>query len=86
MWTHITWLYNEAGYSNLPHILFRNLRSTNEFHVVTKQKCAVMLSGFSPDLLNSFCDKGVDFLKDCTTWNIINNILENPRYNMFSDI
>lgn len=86
MWTHITRLYNEAGYSNIPHILFWNLRSTNGFPVVTKQKGAAMLSGFSPALLNSFCDKGVDFLKDCTPWNIINNILENPRYNMFSDI
>jgi hypothetical protein len=85
MWDHITELYNNAGYSKVPHILFWNLRSTSGFPVLNKQKGASMLSGFSPALLNAFCDKGIDFLNDCSPWNMMNSILDNPRYNIFNN-
>ena len=86
MWEHITKLYNAAGYTKVPHILFWNLRSTSGFPVLSKQKGASMLSGFSPALLNAFCDKGIEFLDDCSPWSVMNSLLDNPRYCMFNKL
>jgi hypothetical protein len=40
-----------------------------------------MLSGFSPVLLNTFCEKGMDVLKDLTPYAILLESLNKPRYN-----
>jgi hypothetical protein len=74
-----------------PHILFWNLRSTNGFPSLANQKNASMMSGFSPALLNLFCDQGLTALESCTPWSLLNKSLENERYtimheNLFSDI
>ena len=73
--------YKAAGYENAPHILFWNLRSTSGFPSASTTKNTSMLSGFSPVLLNTFCEKGMDVLKDLTPYAILLESLNKPRYN-----
>ena len=72
-------MYQDAGYP-CPHILFWNLRSTTGFPTLSTQKGASMMSGFSPTLLNLFCEKGIDALQSATPWNMMLELLNNPRY------
>ena len=72
-------MYQDAGYS-CPHILFWNLSSTTGFPTLSTQKGASMMSGFSPTLLNLFCEKGIDALQSATPWNMMLELLNNPRY------
>jgi hypothetical protein len=44
-----------------------------------------MMAGFSPALLNLFCDKGIEALQSCTPWSILEQSLENERYKIMSD-
>jgi hypothetical protein len=64
-----------------PHILFWNLRSTSGFPTLSTQKNASMMSGFSPILLNLFCEEGLDALQSCTPWSLLVKSLQNERYN-----
>jgi len=68
-----------------PHILFWNLRSTSGFPTLSTQANASMMSGFSPTLLNMFCDQGLDALQSCTPWCVLEQTLENERYKIMSD-
>ena len=68
-----------------PHILFWNLRSTNGFPSLANQPNASMMSGFSPALLNLFCDQGMDALQSCTPWSLLVKSLENERYKIMAD-
>jgi len=63
-----------------PHILFWNLRSTNGFPTLSTQKNASMMSGFSPVLLNLFCEEGIDALQSCTPWSLFLKSLNVERY------
>jgi hypothetical protein len=63
-----------------PHILFWNLRSTSGFPTLSTQKNASMMSGFSPALLNLFCEEGLEALQSCTPWSLFVKGLENERY------
>lgn len=65
-----------------PHILFWNLRSTSGFPTLSTQKNASMMSGFSPALLNVFCEEGMASLQSCTPWSILLKSLENKRYDI----
>jgi hypothetical protein len=83
--------YEEAGIRvhgkpyKPPHILFWNLRSTNGFPSLANQPNVSMMSGFSPALLNVFCEKGVDALQACTPWSLLEQSLENERYKIMGD-
>jgi hypothetical protein len=68
-----------------PHILFWNLRSSNGFPTLSSQPNASMMSGFSPSLLNMFCEKGLEALQSCTPWSILDKILDNERYKIMND-
>lgn len=68
-----------------PHILFWNLRSTNGFPTLSTQRNCSMMSGFSPALLNLFCEQGVNALQSCTPWALLEKSLENTRYKILSD-
>jgi Mg-chelatase subunit ChlD len=68
-----------------PHILFWNLRSTEGFPTLSNQPNTSMMSGFSPSLLNLFCDKGLAALETCTPWNMLVQSLENERYKIMED-
>lgn len=63
-----------------PHILFWNLCSTSGFPTLSTQKNASMMSGFSPALLNLFCEEGLESLQSCTPWSLFVKSLENERY------
>jgi hypothetical protein len=63
-----------------PHILFWNLRSTGGFPSLSSQKNASMMSGFSPALLNLFCDEGINALQSCTPWSLFLKSLNSDRY------
>jgi hypothetical protein len=39
-----------------------------------------MMSGFSPALLNLFCEEGLTALQSCTPWSLFIKSLENERY------
>ena len=83
--------YEEAGLRvhgkpyKPPHILFWNLSSSMGFPSLSNQPNASMMSGFSPALLNIFCDKGIDALQSCTPWSLLERSLENERYKIMSD-
>jgi len=68
-----------------PHILFWNLRSTSGFPILSTQSNASMMSGFSPALLNIFCEKGMEALQSCTPWGLLKESLEQPRYKVMCD-
>lgn len=63
-----------------PHILFWNLRSTSGFPTLSTQKNTSMMSGFSPALLNLFCEEGLEALQSCTPWSLLVKSLDNERY------
>ncbi len=63
-----------------PHILFWNLRSTDGFPSLSSQTNTSMMSGFSPVLLNMFCDQGQAGLQQCTPWSVLTHSLDNTRY------
>jgi len=65
-----------------PHILFWNLRSTSGFPTLSLQSNTSMMSGFSPALLNLFCEEGLTALQSCTPWSLLNKALSNERYNV----
>jgi hypothetical protein len=68
-----------------PHILFWNLRSTSGFPSLANQRNSSMMSGFSPTLLNLFCDQGLTALQSCTPWSLLNKSLENDRYTIMEN-
>jgi Mg-chelatase subunit ChlD len=83
--------YAEAGMRvhgkpyNPPHILFWNLNNTSGFPCLSNEKNVSMMAGFSPALLNLFCENGVDALQSCTPWSILVQSLENNRYKILGD-
>ena len=66
-----------------PHIIFWNLRKTTGFPALSTDQNVSMMSGFSPALLNVFCEKGVDGLREYTPWNTLLHSLSNERYSAF---
>ena len=74
-------MYQSLGYT-CPHILFWNLRSTSGFPCLSNKKGASMISGFSPSLLNLFCEKGMAALENITPWSTMLELLDNERYNI----
>ena len=67
----------------LPTVVFWNLRKTEGFPTTSHSKNAIMVSGYSPVLLNAFMSGGVESLKDCTPWNMFIQQLNQPRYSSF---
>jgi hypothetical protein len=68
-----------------PHIVLWNLRKTTGFPCLSTDENVSMMSGFSPALLNVFCQKGINGLKNYTPWNTLNETLNNSRYAVFED-
>jgi hypothetical protein len=68
-----------------PHILFWNLRSTSGFPTLSNQPNTSMMSGFSPTLINLFCEQGLNALQSCTPWYLLIKSLENDRYKIMAE-
>jgi hypothetical protein len=63
-----------------PHILFWNLQSGTGFPTLSTRPNTSMMSGFSPALLNLFCEQGLNALQSASPWSLFLKSLENPRY------
>ena len=91
MYANIKKKYEDAGIRvhgkpyKAPHILFWNLRSTQGFPTLSNQANASMMSGYSPSILNLFCEKGMSALQSCTPWSLLEKSLENDRYKIMGD-
>jgi hypothetical protein len=68
-----------------PHILFWNLRSTSGFPTLSTQPNTSMMSGFSPSLLNLFCDEGLESLAQCSPWSLFMKSLNSDRYTVLDE-
>jgi hypothetical protein len=77
-------LYGEPVKS--PHIILWNLRKTTGFPCLSTDKNVSMMSGFSPALLNVFCEKGVDGLREYTPFNTLIESLKNERYDGYEQV
>jgi Domain of unknown function (DUF2828) len=77
-------LYGEPVKS--PHIILWNLRKTTGFPCLSTDKNVSMMSGFSPALLNVFCEKGVDGLREYTPFNTLVESLKNERYDGYEQV
>ena len=69
-----------------PHIILWNLRKTTGFPSLSTDENVSMMSGFSPALLNIFCQKGVEGLKTYTPWNTLTETLNYSRYAVFENV
>jgi hypothetical protein len=72
--------YIDAGYSAVPHLIFWNLRRTKGFPTMSSIPGATMFSGFSPLLMNSFCQEGRDALVGTNPWDSLCCLLDGARY------
>ena len=90
MFESIKNMYAEAGRRvhgepyKPPHILFWNLRSTSGFPVISSQTNTSMMSGFSPVLLNQFCENGSCSFS--TPWDMFISTLSHERYTHLNEI
>ena len=66
----------------MPHILFWNLRKTSGFPATSYSKNITFLSGFSSTLLNVFCTKGIEALRESTPMTMLRDLLNTDRYNI----
>lgn len=80
--------YEEAGMRSkykqpykTPHILFWNLRKTDNFPVKTETKNTTMISGYNLGVLNKFCENGIESLKEIDPLVNFKETLNNKRYN-----
>ena len=68
-----------------PHILFWNLRSTSGFPVLSTVKNVSMLSGYSSVLMNAFCNKGMEAIKDFKPISLLEDLLNDKRFNVMDE-
>ncbi len=73
-------LYMSAGFETPPHIVFWNLRKTTGFPTKSDMPNVTMISGFSSVVLNHFCQKGVDVLKNYSGYIMFREIVGSERY------
>lgn len=73
-------LYATAGINTPPHIVFWNLRKTTGFPTKSDEPNVTMISGFSSVVLNHFCQKGVDVLKNYSGYIMFQEIVGATRY------
>ena len=72
--------YKDAGYDNIPFLIFWNLRTTNTFPRIEKNKNMIQLSGNSTSLLEIFMKNSLEDFKKLQNWDLLKQILDNKRY------
>lgn len=75
--------YNDAGYT-MPHIVFWNLKGTDNFNNKSDQKGTTMMSGFSSNMFKLFLE-GV-FKPENTPWDTLKDKLETDRYSYLDSV
>jgi Mg-chelatase subunit ChlD len=79
-------LYASAGINTPPHIVFWNLRKTTGFPTKSDEPNVTMISGFSSVVLNHFCQKGVDVLRNYSGYIMFQEIVGATRYDKLGEI
>ena len=80
MYDGIASKFKEIGHEP-PHIIFWNLAGrTTGFPTLSTTKNCSMLSGYNSSLLNLFCEKGSEILKDLSPWKLMCEALLHERY------
>jgi len=69
-----------------PHVLFWNLRKTTGFPSTTCTKNTTFLSGYSSVLLDVFCEKGFEALREASPMLMLSDLVNNTRYDPMDDI
>jgi hypothetical protein len=67
-----------------PRIIFWNLMETDGFPTVSFRPGVAMISGYSPQLMNTFINKGnksTTNYNPYNPYNILKGIINRPRYN-----
>lgn len=77
-------LYKTYGY-NRPHLLFWNLSKSSGFPTLSSKNNCTMLSGYSSSLLNVFCNRGIEGLKEFNPRQAMEDLLSNARYNVMEE-
>lgn len=72
---------NKGNYTNIPYLIFWNLRSTHNFPTIEKSPHSMKLSGNSVSLFKLFLEEDLETIKKMTNWTLIKKILDNSRYN-----
>lgn len=80
LYQRIKALYMAAGFETPPHVVFWNLRKTTGFPTKSDVANVTMISGFSSVILNHFCQKGVDVLKNYSGYIMFCEIVGSSRY------
>lgn len=78
--------FKKGAYTNIPHIIFWNLRTTNTLPVIEQTPFSTRLSGNSASLFKYFLlpSTRLDDIKNMSSWTLIRNMLDNPRYTSFT--
>ncbi len=79
-------MFAEKGYTEIPHILFWNLRSTNGFPTLSSTENTTMLSGFSASLLNDFASRGMEAIREFSPYMSMVKSFEKRRYSSLERI
>lgn len=92
MFNIISKKFNDAGMKSeykkpykVPTIVFWNLRKTNGFPAKSIDDNVIMITGYNPMLVNHFINNGTEALNEYTPWKMMLRVLENQRYNEFSN-
>ena len=93
LFDQISLKYQQAGLRSmyrrpytLPHIIFWNLRTTSGFPQLSSTLNTSMLSGSNSNLFDLFQEKGSNFLEELTPWKLLQESLNNKRYEKFDKI
>jgi len=79
---HIKSEYRNRGYDDIPFLIFWNLRKTDNFPSIETTPNMLKLSGNSASLLSILMNVELEELRTLSNWNLIQKILDNPRYNI----
>lgn len=70
----------------IPHLLYWNIKETNEFPSIDFNSNITIVSGFSPILVDEFICNGMDALYQYSPWNQLVKTLQTPQYQPLGDV
>lgn len=82
-------MYHDAGMRSIygtpyevPHIVFWNLRKTDGFPTIGNETGVTMISGYNASMIEVLMNKGVNALRSMTPWDLLRDVLRNPRFSI----
>ena len=80
-------MYRDAGMRSIyaqpydvPHVVFWNMRKTSGFPTIGNEPGVTMVSGYNASMIEVLLNKGVRALREMTPWDLIRDMLNNPRF------